>query len=323
MNRLSPPLVATIVLNFNGRGHLAYCLPSLRATDYANHRVLLVDNGSTDGSLADVAAEHSWVEVLRSERNLGWAGGNNLGIRRALDWGAEFILLANNDIRVHPHWVAAGVAAASSDPCVGIVGFDVFGAMAPGSLADFAAACARWTAPSWELASVVHGMAMLVRSELFRRLGLIDEAYFVYGEENDFELRAVAAGYRMLATNVPVWHHSQGTSARFPVRSSFFAMRNAIRLAIKNHGFGRMVRETLAVVHTACNPWFRGERDNVCIRRLRPGSVLHNGAILAAALAWNVVHLAATLRARRRDRALVQQARAALQSASCAASPEP
>jgi len=274
-----------------------------------------VDNASTDDSLDYVGREHPWVEVLTAATNLGWAGGNNLGIRRALDMGADYVLLANNDIRVHPQWVAAAVEAACSDARIGAVGFAVIGAMRPGSLEDFDAAAAAWTSTAWQPTDVIHGLALFVRAEVFRRIGLIDEAYFVYAEENDFELRLQAAGYRMVETNVPVWHYSQGyfrRFRRFPVKGSFLAMRNAIRLGLKNYTCAGALREICAVAHMACNPFFRGDRTNVCIQRLRPRNVLGNGVILLAALAWNLWHLPGTLAARRRDRQRVAAARRAL-----------
>ena len=114
------PKVFVVVLNCNGRQHLEYCLPSIGATAYGRMRVLVVDNGSRDDSL-DVARRFD-VEIVENGRNLGWAGGNNVGIRRAIEAGADYVILANNDIKVDPRWIAEAVRLAEAQPDVAVVG---------------------------------------------------------------------------------------------------------------------------------------------------------------------------------------------------------
>ena len=163
------PLVHVVVLNYNGAEHLPYCLPSIRATDYPNLSILLVDNASIDGS-ADLA-EASGTKTLRNGRNLGWSGGNNQGILRALEAGASYVVLANSDIRVHPRWIAEAVAVAEESPDVGVIGFDVHEPQ-PGDAdrdAGFSAASQAWSSRQSQPAASVGGMAMFVRSAVFRR----------------------------------------------------------------------------------------------------------------------------------------------------------
>src|SRR3954470_19264683 len=93
--------VAIVVLSLNGREDTLACLASLRDVRWSGPlTVLVVDNGSDDGTSEAIAARSPEVVVVRSERNLGFAGGNNLGIRRALDLGADDVLLLNNDTEV-------------------------------------------------------------------------------------------------------------------------------------------------------------------------------------------------------------------------------
>ena len=303
------PSVSIIVLNYNGRQHLEYCLPSILATDYPNFSVIVVDNHSTDDSVAYMLEHHADIQLLSTDANLGWAGGNNLGIECALTQGAEYVLLANNDIRVHPQWVRSAVQASASDPHIGLVGFHVIGAMHPGCLEAFRLACEQWDGNAWSSTEFVHGMALFTKAEVLTEIGLFDPDFFFYGEENDFELRAQTAGYCMVETNVPVWHHSQGTSARTPIRSSYFAMRNTLRYTIKNQSFFQVLRILCILLHTSCNPFFVGDRDNVCIRRLRPRNPAFNALLLCAALIWNVLFLPVTLRARCHDRGRALEAR--------------
>src|SRR3989304_241884 len=95
------PAVFTIVLNWNGLADTRECLESLRRADYANNHVLVVDNGSEGDEATALEQEFGgFIEVIRNPANLGFAGGMNVGIRRALDAGAEYVLLLNNDVTV-------------------------------------------------------------------------------------------------------------------------------------------------------------------------------------------------------------------------------
>ena len=108
-NKLQP-LTYLIVLNYNGKRLLQRCLSSLKKTRYGNMRVLVVDNGSVDGSVEMVKREFRDVEVLALRRNLGYAAANNLGILYSLRRGAKYVVLLNNDIEVlDPLWLYLSV----------------------------------------------------------------------------------------------------------------------------------------------------------------------------------------------------------------------
>jgi len=173
------PLVYVNVLNHNGADHLSYCLPSICATEYPRLEVLVVDNASTDGSL--VVASNFPVRMLKSDKNVGWSGGNNLGIREALRAGARYVVLANSDIRVHPRWIAEAVAVAESSPDVAVIGFDVHEPQPEDKDRDagYSEACRRWASSTttWS-PEYVGGMAMFLRCAVLEQLGLIDEKFF-------------------------------------------------------------------------------------------------------------------------------------------------
>ena len=138
------PRVCVIVLNCDGLAQLDYCLPSLAKTRYAAFEVIVVDNASADGSPEWVERTHPEVALLRSHRNLGWAGGNNLGIALAHERGAEYVALLNDDVRVDPRWIGAALEAAGSDPWIGIVGFRIIEGRG-GDLGPFERALAEWS----------------------------------------------------------------------------------------------------------------------------------------------------------------------------------
>ncbi|MCA9898839.1 MAG: glycosyltransferase family 2 protein, partial [Anaerolineales bacterium] len=109
--------VSIIVVNWNGRHHLQLCLTALFAQTYPNFEVILVDNGSTDGSQAFVREQFPTVRLIALPENVGFARGNNEGIRAST---ADYIATVNNDTRVDPNWLTALVETAESNPNVGM-----------------------------------------------------------------------------------------------------------------------------------------------------------------------------------------------------------
>src|SRR5690349_4547808 len=119
---MGQPLVHILVINWNGAQHLDECFRSLVSIPYQNVRFILIDNASTDGSAAFVKQKFGHdprVEFVLLDKNEGWSGGNNVGMRRALDLGADYVLLLNNDTRVAPDLVQKLVALATSEPTAG------------------------------------------------------------------------------------------------------------------------------------------------------------------------------------------------------------
>jgi len=300
---MSSPLVCIVVVNYNGRDHLNYCLPSIDGTLYSNWRLIVVDNASTDGSADLVHHLSSEASLIRSKRNIGWAGGNNLGITLALSMGARYVLLANSDIRPDPRWVSVAVEVAEADTRIGVLGFDVLEPVNhdDGQDAGFEEAKARWAACRISFPRYVGGMAMFVRSELFEQIGLIDEAFFAYGEENDFQIRSVKAGYKIVAINVPVWHYGEGSFGRMPVRAAFLQTRNNIRLLLKHSSPLAVAIAGARHVTTRFSPRHPTRAVGAVERRLRASNPVLNFGILVCAVFWNIAHLRDTLRTRRAD----------------------
>lgn len=305
-------LVYVIVLNYNGRNHLEYCLPSLLATAYPNYRIVLLDNASTDGSVEYVREHFPQVTVVRNGRNLGWAAGNNVGIQYALDHGADSIVLQNNDTKVDPRWLSGAVQVCEANPRIGIVGFKMLQEYVQGEDPDgkqFEVLSATWRELEHEPATQITGAALFVRADVFRDVGLIDEAYFAYSEEDDLEKRALRAGYRMVRINVPLWHYNGGFWRQQFLRSSLLALRNNIRCMIKNDTPRSIVRQLVWLVRFVCPPRLAYDVRVPHFRRLRPGNFVVNNAVLSYALLWNVLCLPKTLWARYQDECRIAQAR--------------
>lgn len=304
------PLVCIVVLNYNGRRHLEYCLPAILSTHYKNFIIVMVDNNSSDDSVAYVQERYPTIRIINSGSNLGWAGGNNLGVEYARQHNADIVCLANNDIVVHRLWVDSAVKAFRADKNTGFVGCKVYGALRAAPYEDFIEA-------SKHLEEVKHhktdeyidGMALFVRMEVFDVIGNIDEKYFVYAEETDLEVRGFRAGFLNAKTNVPVWHYSSGTLEKMRIKASFFAIRNNIRLAIKHDSLLKIGRRILSIYKIGCSPWFRGDRSNVTISRQRPKGVGFNFLLITYCLLWNLANLKQTLKRRSYEYSLINKIR--------------
>ncbi len=313
------PKIYLCMLNWNGKQHLKYSIPSVLTTDYPNYELVLVDNASTDGSVEYVQQVFPRIKIIVNERNLAWAGGNNVGIIDALKRGFDWIILINNDILVDPRWLKEAIKAAELDAQIGLIGFNVFGEFLKTPRQEFYAA--QETYSKLELHDVhgIVGCALMVRSDVFENIGLIDEVYFIYGEEDDFEYRASKAGYRMVRTNIPLWHYSEGWARSMPLRSSYLAMRNTLRLGIKTRGFNayNVFRWTLGTLRFACSPFVKIDPENSLQRRMRPtNNPFINGWLVLKAVMWNLIHWPESKRIRAKEQELIAATQAKLQRES-------
>lgn len=230
------------MVNWNGRHHLAECLPTLLETDYRAFRVTVLDNGSTDDSLAWLTATHPDVEAVGLGRNLGFAGANNVGMRQALHAGAEYVALLNNDTRVEPDWLAALVDAADADASAAIcqarqrtwdgqheIRFRFIPQWAEAEQDRLPVA----TPGPVAVTPFASGAAMLIRCAALRHIGLFDERYFMYVEDVDLTLRAWIAGYRVLDVPASVVYHRMTGSDSNSSQRMFWGYRNQLTTLTK------------------------------------------------------------------------------------------
>ena len=247
-------LVVAVVLNWNNAPDTCACLASLAAVDYPALHTLVVDNGSTDGSAEAIAAAFPGVELLRTGANLGYAGGNNAGIARALALNAAHVLVLNNDVLVEPAMVRELVAVMDADAGVGMVGPVMYCLTgdAPGDAADarlFAAGSdVHWwrgdtrhrglhrTTLQWPLpaeptpAGFIAGCGVLVRASVVRAVGVLDEGYFLNFEDVEWSVRVRRAGFGVvLAPRAVLWHKVSATLDAGSPLNQYYMTRNALR----------------------------------------------------------------------------------------------
>ena len=241
------PKVTVIVINWNGRHFLDDCLRTLLAQAYPNFEVILADNGSRDGSVDHVRTAYSTVKIMAFAENLGFAEGNN---RAILASEGEYVITLNNDTWVEPGWLAALVAAAESDPGVGMVASKMIFARNP-TMVNSTGICMDPVAIAWDRnggdtddpsdaqIEAVFGPcagAALYRRAMLDEIGLFDVDFFAYLEDVDLAWRAQLCGWRALYTaQARVFHIHSGTSKEGSIFKSRLLGRNKIWTIIKNY----------------------------------------------------------------------------------------
>jgi GT2 family glycosyltransferase len=217
---MSVPQVMVIVLNWNLLDDTCRCVSSLRQSDYPNLTLVVVDNGSDPNLYSELRSRLSDdVKLLRSEMNLGFAEGNNLGLRYALEQSADYVLVINNDTVVAPDMVRRLVAVAEAQPDAGLLGPVIYYLQAPEQVwfAGYRFSHGIYilrrglhlTSPIQPTQDVdfVSGCGMLIRRSVLEQVGMFSNEYFMYYEDVDLCFRVKAAGMRIVCvTDAHMWH---------------------------------------------------------------------------------------------------------------------
>ena len=248
---MSQPQVWVVPVNYNGLADTRKCLHSLAMLDYPA-KTVVIDNASAPDPTAGLRAAFPWADVVRNGRNLGWSGGNNTGIRHALEHGADWVFLLNNDTTVAPDIITRLVAAADAHPSYGVIGpviryMDepdvvmtdgvVFNRLTyPGFLERRVVPERRTDPPTVADVDIVNGCAMMIRADVFARIGLISDLFFLIHEESDFCLRAKRAGFGCGVLAEPlVWHKGSTAFKRTGKRwQRYYDARN-LGLLVSRH----------------------------------------------------------------------------------------
>lgn len=267
--------VYIIVLNWNGKEDTLDCLRSLRSTDYARYKIVLVDNGSQDGSVDAVRDGFPEAEIIEIGKNLGFAGGNNVGIEYAVKAGADYVFLINNDTTVHPDYLKELVAVAESDPGIGAAGSKIYYHSEPDRI-WFAGGKINWLKNKGEHIGLdeidqgqydqvrevgyLTGCALLVKREVIEQVGVLEDDYFLYYEDADYSLRIQNAGYKTVYVPSSKIYHKVSRSTK-PGSSSYVyyhvrnglvnARRNgslAVKAAIYVYALGLVLKQAIKIL---------------------------------------------------------------------------
>ncbi|HVM96416.1 MAG TPA: glycosyltransferase family 2 protein, partial [Candidatus Acidoferrales bacterium] len=257
----SPPHVSIVILNWNGKQDVLHCLPTLARIRYANWDATVIDNASTDGSVEAIRAAHPDQRVLVMEKNLGFCGGNNRGMQDALERGADYVLLLNNDTELHPDMLDELVRVAESDPRIGAVGTKnilmqdhslVWGAYGELRYDRDLVRLIGSRQPDGPLFTCVKDVDWVIGNGVMKSraaietVGGFDENFFGYHEDVDWCERARQSGFRIVYNGHAVIYHKGFGAAhpdsKMPFPVLYFLGRNSIIFARKHATLPQLVK---------------------------------------------------------------------------------
>lgn len=246
--------VSVIIVNWNGLSHLEVCLNSLQDQTFHDFEVVLVDNGSVDGSVAFVSEKYPWVKLVCLAENTGFATGNNRGFEQAC---GQYIVTLNNDTRLASDWLEQLVAVADSRPQVGMVASricsfdepDLLDSIGMGICRD-GMARGKYRNRRWsdlqmgevEEILIPSACAALYKRDMVAEVGFFDDDFFAYAEDVDLGLRGLLAGWdAVAATKAVVYHKYSQTSGKLSPFKVYLVERNHYWVALKTFPPGQLL----------------------------------------------------------------------------------
>jgi len=267
---LDLPRVCVLILTWNTREEVLTCIEHAVVADYANYEVVVIDNASSDGTSAAVREKYPGVTLLENPTNLGYAGGNNRGLRYALEHGADYILIINSDTVMPAGLLKEIVRVASSSETIAVVGVKNLKMSDPSTVwAAYPEVVygrkllnvVGWGQPDGPEYGVVKdvegvsGSCMLLSRRAVEDVGLLDEIFFMYHEDVDWCQRAISKGYRCVYTGTTHILHKGSSSTGMTRAGHYFLARNAIIFA-RRHG---NLLQFLSVVLSTL--WYAARRE--------------------------------------------------------------
>ncbi len=286
--------IVIIILNWNGLKDTLECLKSMEgmATGGWGIEKVVVDNGSADGSIGQIRKQFPEIKILENQQNLGFAEGNNVGIRYALKNDVDYILLLNNDTLVNKSLLVELLRSMEKDRKIGIAGPKIYFASGfeyhndcykkeeRGRVLWYAGGMIDWQNiyashrgvdevdhgqyEDEEETDFVSGCAMMIRRDVLRKIGLFDPKYYLYWEDNDFCQRAKEAGYKIMYIPKAALWHKNAISSQKPGSKlhQYYQTRNRLLFGFKYASW----RSKLALVRESVKfLWQGGIRQKAII----------------------------------------------------------
>jgi GT2 family glycosyltransferase len=245
-------MICIIIPNYNGLKHLEVCFNSLRNQTYRDFETILVDNGSVDNSIKFISEKFPEVKLIPLDKNYGFAYATNAGIEKALTSNRfEFILFLNNDMECDKDFLGnlisgfmADEVGSTTSKIMNYYNRDIFDTT--GDYYDFYSYPHKRGSDKKDLGQYDErgyvfggcGGATMFRTEVFRKIGLLDNSFFAYYEDVDFNYRMQLAGYKCLYVPEAVCYHKCGATIKHTFSKKFYLMeRNLTSLQVKNYHF--------------------------------------------------------------------------------------
>jgi GT2 family glycosyltransferase len=216
-------LVGCVIVNWNGWRDTLLCLNALRASDYLELLTVVVDNGSTDGSVERIQSAYPEIRIVQTDKNLGFSGGNNAGIREVMRHGVKYVWLLNNDTQPKPFALCELVRTAESDYRLGAVGSVLHYTSDPGKIQAWGGGwISLWTGYSSQATEhprsgreldFLTAASMLVRRKALEDVGLMDDRFFLYWEDAELCFRLRRSGWQLGVASEAIVLHNVNASA--------------------------------------------------------------------------------------------------------------
>lgn len=211
------PKIFVIILNYNGGDGLRLCLDSVYKLNYPNFEVVVVDNNSSDNSFEEARRRFRKFHFIKNNHNIGFAGGNNVAIKWALEKMAEYVFLLNNDAIIEKNTLTKMVEAMEQDQDLGISSPIIY--QGESDKIWFAGGKINWLKMKTEhndakrqKTDYITGCAMLIRKNVFAKIGLLDERFFLYYEDADFSYRTRKNGFGLIIISKTAVYHLEKSS---------------------------------------------------------------------------------------------------------------
>lgn len=264
------PRISIVILNWNGVNDTIECLEAIKKIKYPNYNVIIVDNGSS-GNDVDVLKQKygDFIHIIANDRNYGLSKGRNIGIKRALDTGAEYIQILDNDVIVASDIFMQMINVVQSDPRIGIVGPIIYYSEEPNTIAYAGRYINYWTGfvKTIGRGDIDHGQyshikdvdcatggTMFISRKALQAAGLLDERFFFWFEDIDFCTRVIRSGFRVVFNpNAKVWvkkikkeKASGNVETKEKVEiSNYYFIRNRFIVMKKHCSIPQLVTSTL------------------------------------------------------------------------------
>jgi GT2 family glycosyltransferase len=259
--------IAVIIVNYNGLEDTVECLQSLRLSSYSNAKVILVDNASQHNPLPHLQQEFPEVICHRSEVNLGFTGGNNLGLAKAYEFDPDYIFFLNNDTVVSPDLIERLAQHLDQHPDCGIAGPLTFYYDEPdvvcfgGGFLDrntgrisFLNRGEKGDAGSDEVidCNFIEGAAIMIRTDLVKQIGGFNDDYFLTSEESELCIRVADIGYKLaVVTSCSLWHKVSRSMRAGSGMINYFVYRNRLHF-IRSNAVNFTLTDLVTILVTYC-----------------------------------------------------------------------
>lgn len=242
------PLVSIIIVTYNSKQWLKTCLTSLQTQIYKNIEIIVVDNASNDGTTEYVEKEFSNIKLIKNKKNLGYAGGINVGLKVAR---GDFIAILNPDVEIHPEWIIKLLNIAEKFPENGIYASKILNYYKRRLIENVGCNYTLYGTPIIRGAGendngqydyiceifFASGCAMFINRKVIEEVGYFDDKIFLYGEEDDFCWRARLVGFKVLFVPDAIVYHVRKGITKYISKPKLFYLgrRNRLRVLLKNH----------------------------------------------------------------------------------------